>query len=96
MKLIEKLAMTEVSSFPPRSVMLAQELQYQRQMMLNQVQQSQVQQQQMQDQTQAGGAGAGGASGGQSTSGQGQGQSSGTARIELIVKQPGASSKAKK
>jgi len=92
MKLIEKLAMTEVSSFPPRSVMLAQEIQHQRQMMMNQVQQSQMQEQQMQDQTQAGGA-----AGGQSaTSGQGQGQSSGTARIELIVKQPGASSKAKK
>jgi len=42
MKLIEKLAATEVYSFPPRSVMLAQELNRQRQNMLHQIAQSEV------------------------------------------------------
>ncbi len=99
MKLIEKLAATEVSSFGPRSVILAQELQHQRQMMLNQVQQTEFQQQQMQEQMQtAGGTQTSQATEGQQASrGQGQGQAAGnTARIELIVKQPGVKSKAKK
>lgn len=42
MKLIEKLAATEVYSFPPRNVMLAQELNRQRQNMLHQIAQSEV------------------------------------------------------
>jgi hypothetical protein len=98
MKLIEKLAATEVSSFPARSVMLAQELQHQRQMMLNQAQQTQFQQQQMQEQMQtAGGAQTPqAAEGQQATRGQGRGEAGGNkARIELIVKQPGASPKKK-
>lgn len=91
MKRIEKIAATEISSFPPRSVMLAQELESQREQMNNQMQQSQIQQNQMSEQqTTPGGQQTPQAqSGSQASRGQGQGAGTNKAQIELIVRQPG-------